>query len=258
MWQRCGWIGEISTAAVAIVAMVSLGRAASLTPVLQANPKSPGISVPNVLSVELGEKIAAQGSSRVENPMSVDLGNGVTLMVPFYGYDGDGPLLPLAGDVQTPDHNVEATKTEPDKNTYLVMSGQHGADPSYDYGTHFLYQGHEGGPTDASNRDDAAITRINLDADGAHRVTLLAIADIGGKSIPGPSAGSGRRRPTFHRRSSRSRGPSAMGATRVSRTIRMGTSGWSRTLVVRRVRPTIMPGSPTASCSDSSPISPMT
>jgi hypothetical protein len=184
MWQRCGWRGEISTAAVALVAMVSVGRAASLTPVLQANPKSPGFSVPNVLSVELSEAIAAQGSNRVENPMSVDLGNGTTLTVPFYGYDGDGPLLPLAGDVQTPDHNVEATKTEPDKNTYLVMSGQHGADPSYDYGTHFLYQGHEGGPADASNRDDAAITRINLDADGAHRVTLLAIADIDGKSIP--------------------------------------------------------------------------
>ena len=40
----------------------------------------------------------------------------------------------------------EAHKTEPDKNTYLVLRGQPGADPDYDYGTHFLFQGHETGP----------------------------------------------------------------------------------------------------------------
>ena len=66
-----------------------------------------------------------------------------TSMVRFYGNDGDGPMLPAPGDVQTPSHNVEASKTEPDKNTYLVVKGQHGADPIYDYGTHFLFQGHE-------------------------------------------------------------------------------------------------------------------
>src|SRR5262249_37321004 len=97
--------------AATLVAMASVGRAASLTPVLQANPKNPGISVPNVLSVELSEEIVAQGSNRVENPSSVDLGNGITLTVPFYGYDGDGPHVPQAGDVQAPGHNVEATKT---------------------------------------------------------------------------------------------------------------------------------------------------
>ena len=61
----------------------------------------------------------------------------------YYGYYNDGPLLPAPGAVQSPGHNVEATKSEPDKNTYLVVDGQHGADASYDYGTHFLYQGHE-------------------------------------------------------------------------------------------------------------------
>ena len=40
---------------------------------------------------------------------------------------------------------IEATKTEPDKNTYLNIDGQGGADASYDYGTHFLFQGHENG-----------------------------------------------------------------------------------------------------------------
>ena len=51
-----------------------------------------------------------------------------------------------------------------------MLNGQHGADSGYDYGTHFVYQGHEATAAGAG----AAITRINLDADGAHRVTLLA------------------------------------------------------------------------------------
>src|SRR2546428_4548 len=46
--------------------------------------------------------------------------------------------------VPTPTSATEAQKTEPDKNTYLVFKrGLAGAEPSYDYGTHFLYQGHE-------------------------------------------------------------------------------------------------------------------
>jgi hypothetical protein len=59
-----------------------------------------------------------------------------------------------------------ALETEPDKNTYLRISGQRGADPHYDYGTHFLFQGHEHGAP-------GNITRINLDADADHRVTLI-------------------------------------------------------------------------------------
>jgi hypothetical protein len=68
---------------------------------------------------------------------------------------------------------VEAHKTEPDKNTYLVFRhGLDGADPSYDYGTHFLFQGHESGTP-------GYVTRINLDADAAHRVTLLTTVPSG-------------------------------------------------------------------------------
>src|SRR5690242_8525813 len=74
---------------------------------------------------------------------------------------------------------TEAQKTEPDKNTYLVFPrGLAGADASYNYGTHFLFQGHEGGAGGASY-----ITRINLDADAAHRVTLLATAEVHGQSL---------------------------------------------------------------------------
>ena len=87
--------------------------------------------------------------------------------------------MPAAGDLPAVGHKVEASKTEPDKNTYLVLDHQHGADPQYDYGTHFLFQGHELGAG-----GQGYITRINLDADGAHRVTLLAIKDVNGNSVP--------------------------------------------------------------------------
>ena len=73
----------------------------------------------------------------------------------------------------------EAKKTEPDENTYLVFKhGLDGADPGYDYGTHFLFQGHEGGAGGAGD-----ITRINLDADAEHRVTLLATSDVNGHPL---------------------------------------------------------------------------
>ena len=86
-------------------------------------------------------------------------------------------MVPVLGAAATPSTPaVEASKTEPDKNTYLVLEGQHGALPDYNYGKHFLYQGHEAG-------DHGYITRINLDADGAHRVTLLADTLADGHSI---------------------------------------------------------------------------
>jgi len=140
------------------------------TPVPNANPKIVGFAQPNVLPPELAEAPVAQGSVVLEN--GSDLAN-------YYGYDNDGPQVPAPGDLPSGTHKVEATKTEPDKNTYLVLRHQHGADPDYDYGTHFLYQGHELG--DAGK---GYITRINLDADGGHRVTLLATTDINGNSLP--------------------------------------------------------------------------
>ncbi|MGI8559641.1 MAG: alkaline phosphatase PhoX, partial [Solirubrobacteraceae bacterium] len=132
-----------------------------------ANTKTAGVSSPDKLSPQLREITVAQGSNPLENPSGP---------IGFYGYYNDGPMLPAPGAVQSPGHNVEATKSEPDKNTYLVLGGQHGADPSYDYGTHFLYQGHEGGgPTGGGY-----LTRINLGADAAHRVTKLAELEADG------------------------------------------------------------------------------
>jgi hypothetical protein len=84
---------------------------------------------------------------------------------------------------------TEAQKTEPDKNTYLVLKGQTGADPGYDYGTHFLFQGHEvGAAIPGSTLRQSLITRINLDADSAHRVTLMASQDSQGALVRGSTA----------------------------------------------------------------------
>lgn len=133
-----------------------------LTHIPNANPKIPGVTSPTILSPELAQIVRAQGSMPVENP---------TDAVTYYGYLNNQPnLLPALGS------NVEASKTEPDKNTYLVLHGLRGADPNYDYGKRFLFQGHEAGA--------GAITRVNLDADVAHRVTVVATRDRNGAPLP--------------------------------------------------------------------------
>jgi len=155
----------------------------NLTPI-DANTKGAGIASPNSLSPELIETVAAQGSNRLENAATVTAADGTVLPVTYYGYSGDGPMVPAAGDVQSATHNVESTKTEPDKNTYLVLTGQTGADPAYDYGTHFVFQGHENAVRAPNGEKAGYITRINLDADNKHRVTLLAATDANGTLIP--------------------------------------------------------------------------
>ncbi len=128
-----------------------------------------------VLSPELRATPVAEGKMKLENPTDV---------ITHYGYAGDGPLSPADGDVQSKTHMVEATKTEPDKNTYLKLDGQKGADATYDYGSHFLFQGHESGPTTKDGKTQGALTRINLDADEAHRITLMATATKSGEPLP--------------------------------------------------------------------------
>ena len=155
----------------AVAAAVAMAAPSTgLTGVPAANTKSAGYAPASVLSPELAQIAIAQGSTRLENPSS---------SVAYYGYDNDvlGPGgQPVMGPTMaTP---TEAQKTEPDKNTYLVFkSGLRGADTGYDYGTHFLFQGHEAG-------SPGYITRINLDADAAHRVTLLATQDKNGNPLP--------------------------------------------------------------------------
>ena len=155
----------IAALAAPLIMASSATFAQRLTHVPTANPKLVGVSTPTSLSPELIGVIRAQGSMRVEN---------TTASVTYYGYLNDHPnMVPPPGTTD----NVEASKTEPDKNTYLVLRGLHGADPGYDYGTHFLFQGHELG-------SPGTITRINLDADPAHRVTVLANFDKDGAPLP--------------------------------------------------------------------------
>ena len=162
-------------AAGAAFAAVSLASPSdgglNLTNVLSANTKSDGFAPASVVSPELTQTAVAQGSTKLENPSA---------LTSYYGYDND--VLNAAGQPQMlplPGSATEAQKTEPDKNTYLVFKdGLKGADPDYNYGSHFLFQGHELGVGGAGY-----ITRINLDADAAHRVTLLATTDVNGKSL---------------------------------------------------------------------------
>ena len=164
-----------AAAAVAVAgATITAGMATAqsgltLSNVPTANQKATGLTSPNRLSPELMDISQAQGSMPLENPR-----DGVG----YYGYDSvdnKPTLMPTtAAGATTP---TEAHKTEPDKNTYLVLKGQRGADAGYDYGTHFLFQGHESGTP-------GYVTRVNLDADAAHRVTLMATKDSSGKALP--------------------------------------------------------------------------
>src|SRR5262249_36045943 len=87
----------------------------------------------------------AKGTDLLENPSGV---------ITKFGFLSDG------------------TPTEPDENTYLILDHNPGGpDAHFDYGRHFLFQGHE------NAGDLAYVTRINPDvdpiADPAHRITLL-------------------------------------------------------------------------------------
>jgi hypothetical protein len=174
MKRRILWMLTVVGAAAVVAAAVSASPPSSplLTNVPNANTKSTGYAPVSILSPELQQISVAQGSTKVENP------NPGTIS--YYGYDNDKlnsagqpVMVPIPG---TPPL-AEAKKTEPDKNTYLVFKkGLTGADPNYDYGTHFLFQGHEIG-------SPGFITRINLDADAAHRVTVLATSDSAGAPL---------------------------------------------------------------------------
>jgi hypothetical protein len=180
MRKRILWLLPAATAAAALAAVgLADSPGASFTSV-PAQIKAAGYAPASVLSPELRQTLVAQGSTALENPSGP---------IGWYGYindapSADNPSLPqmVPGTSSAP--FAEAQKTEPDKNTYLVLDHQTGAEPGYDYGTHFLFQGHEVGASIGGVRQ-SSITRINLDADSAHRVTLLASKDSAGAPIQG-------------------------------------------------------------------------
>src|ERR1044072_5594596 len=72
---------------------------------------------PNVLSPEFTGGLVAQGVDVLENPSGV---------ITTFGNLDDG------------------SRTEPDENTYLILDHNPGGPTDgYDYGRHFLFQGHE-------------------------------------------------------------------------------------------------------------------
>src|SRR5882757_1312958 len=143
-------------ACVALAALVLAGVAVAqiVSGVPSAQPAE-GSSV-NLLATGFTTKTVAQGSEALENPTATQT---------KYGFLNDG------------------TRTEPDQNAYLVTATNPGGPTAgFEYGRHFLVQGHENG----SNK--AYATRINLDVtDPAHRITYLGneATGIGLTSIDG-------------------------------------------------------------------------
>jgi hypothetical protein len=140
MRRRILWVLTVAVAAAsaAVALAVANDGGVTYTNVPNANSKAAGYGPASVLSPELRQAMVAQGSMRLD---------GAQDPVGWYGYINDAPSpddpsLPqmVPADLTTP---TEAQKTEPDKNTYLVLKNQTGADPDYHYGTHFLFQGHE-------------------------------------------------------------------------------------------------------------------
>lgn len=150
-----------AVAALGLMASSLAAAAPLLIGVPAANPKS-GVQATVIMDRYALHRVAL-GGEVLENPSGV---------ITTFGYLNDGgviapPPAPPAGTVS------EATKTEPDENTYLVLQHNPGGPTAgYDYGRHFLFQGHE----NANNL--AYCTRINLDVhDADHRITLLTPVD---------------------------------------------------------------------------------
>jgi hypothetical protein len=144
----------VCIAMVVLVATgVALAQISSGVPSAQPDSGSPA----NLLASGFSFKTVAKGSDPLENPSGV---------VTTYGYLNDN-ADPLA-----------RTRTEPDQNTYLITNSNPGGPTAeYDYGTHFLVQGHENG----SNK--AYLTRINMDVtDPEHRITLLSPVEGAGNT----------------------------------------------------------------------------
>ena len=133
-----------STAAAADVRVFD--EKVSGVPAANCCPNTPS---DNIYSPEFVPALIQQGSDLLENP--------------------SGPITRF-GNLN------DGSRTEPDENTYLILDHNPGGPtPGYDYGRHFLFQGHEM-PNGNTNR--AYVTRINLDvAAPDHRITLLTPGD---------------------------------------------------------------------------------
>jgi hypothetical protein len=164
---------------VAVCGLIALGGVAAavalaasptdLTGVPPANTKSAGYAPASVLSPELAQIAVAQGSTKLENPAGG---------VGYYGYDNDviGPGRPAGDGPDAADADrvtqdgagqerlsrfqarAERRRSGVRRRNALPFPGSRGWSPGY-------------------------ITRISLDADAAHRVTLLGTQDTTGTAL---------------------------------------------------------------------------
>jgi len=163
------FVGGAAGAAALVLAAVAFAQIVGGVP--NANPRTG--SPADVLANGFKLQRVAIGVDQLENPAGI---------FRRYGYLDDATL-------QT---DGQPTKTEPDQNTYLATSRNLGGPTAgYDYGRHFLIQGHEVFTPSGQNFNRAYFTRINLDVrDAEHRVTLLNplasdATDSGVRSIDG-------------------------------------------------------------------------
>src|SRR5258706_1822049 len=137
---------------------IALAKTFPQVGVSAANPRIDLVSEPNVIASGFNLELLVEGSDPLENPSGI---------ITQFGYLNDFPP-----------QTIEATKTEADENTYLVLDHNPGGPTDgYDYGRRFLFQGHE------NAGDRAYVTRINLEvADPIHRITLLTPVGADGKT----------------------------------------------------------------------------
>ena len=163
----------VSVVAVAIAALtasaVAIAQITSGVPTPQ--PRS-GVQ-PNVLAPSWTASTVAQGSNSLENPAGI---------YARYGYISDASSVASGLD----------TKSEPDENTYLhTATNPGGPTAGFDYGRHFLIQGHEVFGNNTLFK--AYLTRVNLDipVGNPHRITLLNKPGAPFPANPDGTAGTG-------------------------------------------------------------------
>jgi hypothetical protein len=144
--------------AVALPSSVTAAEKLRNDGVATARPRFDNTLQPTVIAKGYSLRLVARGTAKLENPSGV---------ITQFGFLNDFPP-----------QTIEPTKTEPDENTYLVLDHNPGGPQAgFDYGRHFLIQGHE------NAGDLSYVTRINLDvADPHHHITLLTPVGADGKT----------------------------------------------------------------------------
>ena len=148
--KSCSVVAAIFALATIAASTVAADQVRVFTKRVSGVPAaSPEVIADNIFSPEFTPDLVVEGMDLLENPSGV---------ITRIGNLSDG------------------SRTEPDENTYLILDHNPGGPTEgYDYGRHFLFQGHEM-PNGNTNR--AYVTRINLDvAHPDHCITLMTPGD---------------------------------------------------------------------------------